>query len=197
MYKKNNRKKLARAIKIPPSPFIWKLEKIVHSKTRMAFNLFLGKKKQFPITISSAGCLLYDNVNNRIITILEINGGQKWYTLPAGKVDMNDRTPEETALRETYEETRLLIKDFKTEYWLYYHQKMLILVKYVPHNILDREIDCSQLGEEYEQILSIQWTDIESLPRNCSPWLYKAVQFLKRHNKRSKKFIEGIKRLIP
>ena len=63
--------------------------------------------------------------------------------------------------------------------------------------ILDREIDCSTLGEEYEQIVSIQWTDIESLPRNCSPWLCKTVQYLKRRNKNSKKFRNGIKRLIP
>jgi len=199
MYKKKKKinKKIAKAIKIPPSPFIWKLEKFAHTKSRMAFNLYLGKVKQYPIKITSAGCLLYDNINKKVMTILEINGGNTWYTLPAGKVDIKDNNPEETSLRETFEETHISVKDFRTKYWLYYFQKMLILVKYVPSNILDREIDCSTLGEEYEQILSIQWTDIESLPRNCSPWLYKTVQFLKRRNKNSKKFRNGIKRLIP
>ena len=138
MYKKKKKinKKIAKAIKIPPSPFIWKLEKIAHTRSRMAFNLYLGKVKSYPIKITSAGCLLYDIVNKKVMTILEINGGNTWYTLPAGKVDIKDNNPEETSLRETFEETHIYVNDFETIYWLYYYQKMLILVKYVPSNIL-------------------------------------------------------------
>ena len=76
----------------------------------MAFNLYLGKVKPYPIKITSAGCLLYDNINKKVMTILEINSnGYMWYTLPAGKVDIIDDNPEETSLRETFEETKIFI----------------------------------------------------------------------------------------
>ena len=41
---------------------------------------------------------------------------------------MDDRNPEETALRETYEETHICVEDFKTEYWLYISCNMTVML---------------------------------------------------------------------
>ena len=105
--------------------------------------------------IIGAGCLIFDIITNRILVV---KGPSKW-SLPKGHLDPGE-TPREAAIRETFEETSLLIeinpqcKSKKLKKCIYYY---IILEN--AHQLMLTPIDKSEISEvrwcTYDELLTI------------------------------------------
>jgi 8-oxo-dGTP pyrophosphatase MutT (NUDIX family) len=93
------------------------------SKQLSLKNQLINLKPKAPTNdLVGAGCLILDKQTNRILVV---KGPEKW-SLPKGHIDPGE-LPHETAERETYEETSLVIqltkdhKSKKLKKYLYYY----------------------------------------------------------------------------
>lgn len=115
--------------------------------------------------LTGAGCLIFNLKTNRLLVV---RGPEKW-SLPKGHMEGNE-LPHQTAMRETYEETSLVINLLKTH-------KSKKLKKYLYYYVLIDEEPPILSPIDKNEVFEVKWCDLNELQNlDCNQQLKYFIQ---------------------